>query len=286
MSESLVNAHEHAPNPLAEGPAQVAALEWNATLERDEPWRLAWRALLLDQRAFNTVVNSLGPLKKGFAVLLTILGIVLVARLIGWGLDYLTSPRLDSLQALVESFITGLPWYRTQVQQSPQFAVQFAQSYGLSWEAVRAALGIPTPTNQGIGIGALILNTLLVWLGYGTLAHWFARWLGGQGTWQETLGALALSYAPLLLLVVTAVPGAGAPLLLLFLLMLAGKHQAIKSAHHLAPGYTLAAVLLPYVAAVVLLLGLVLFGGALGLEQIPYIDTGIRALNVFNGLMR
>ena len=112
-------------------------------------------------------------------------------------------------------------------------------------------LGIPTPTNQGIGIGALVLDTLLAWFVFGTVAHWLARWFGGAGTWKQTLGAMALSYAPLLLLVVEAVPGASVPLTLLFLAMLVGKYQAIKSAHGLTPGYTLASVLLPYLIGVV-----------------------------------
>jgi hypothetical protein len=265
---------------------QLAPPFGEPVLDSAAPSRLAWRALLLDQRAYTTVVNQVNPLKKGFFTLLLILGIVLVARLLGWGLDYLTSPRLDSLQALVQNFIMGLPWYRTQAQQTPEFAAQFAQSYGLSWEGVRLALGIPTPANQGISIGALILNTLLVWLAFGTFAHWMARWFGGAGTWKKTLGAMALAYAPLLLLVVEAVPGAFVPLTLLFLAMLVGKYQAVKSAHHLLPGYALASVLLPYLIGLMLLLGLALFGGAFGLEQIPYFDTGMQTFNVFSGLVR
>jgi hypothetical protein len=252
-------------------------------LDSAAPRRLAWRALLLDQRAYTTVVNQLSPLKKGFITLLLILGIVLVARLIGWGLAYLTSPRLDSLQTLVQNFITGLPWYATQVRQSPEFAAQFAQSYGLSWEGVRYALGIPTPMNQGISIGSLLLDTLLAWLVFGTLAHWIARWFGGAGTWKQTLGAMALSYAPLLLLVVEAIPGAAVPLTLLFLAMLVGKYQAIKSAHRLTPGYTLASVLLPYVVGAALLLALALFGGAFGIEQIPYVDPIVQTLRALTG---
>lgn len=273
VTEPLVSVSDYQPAPPAAEPL----------LDTAAPRRLAWRALLLDQRAYTTVVNQLSPLKKGFFALLLILGIVLIARLVGWGLAYLTSPRLDSLEALVQNFITGLPWYTTQVQQSPEFAAQFAQSYALSWEGVRFALGIPTPANQGIAIGALILNTLLAWLVYGTLAHWIARWFGGTGTWKVTLGAMALSYAPLLLLVVEAIPGAAVPVTLLFLAMLVGKYQAIKSAHYLTPGYTLASVLLPYVVGGALLLALVLFGGAYGIEQIPYIDSIPQTSRMFIG---
>jgi hypothetical protein len=287
-SVTEVYATSVAPDaPLTPSPALVLPDQTEyPQLERTTPWFLAWRALLVDQRAYNTVVNHLSPFKRGFIALLTILGIVVVAKLIGWGLDYLTSPRLESLQTMVQTFIMGLPWYQAQVQQSPQFASEFAQSYGLSWEGVRYALGIPTPANQGVGIGTLVLNTLLAWLTFGTLAHWFARWFGGAGTWRQTLGAMALSYAPLLLLVVEAVPGALVPLSLLFLAMLIGKYLAVKSAHRLPNGYTAASVLLPYLVAAVLLAAVVLFGGALGLEQIPYFDSGVQAFDLFSSLWR
>jgi hypothetical protein len=190
------------------------------------------------------------------------------------------------MQALIQDFITGLPWYADQARQTPEFAAQFAQSYWLSWEGVRAALGIPTPSNVSINVGSVVLSTLMNWLAYGTLAHWMARWLGGTGTWKQTLGVVALSYAPLLLLVVEAIPGAAVPLSLLFLAMLVSKYLALKSAHHLTPGYTLASVLLPYVIAVVLVLALALFGAAFGLEQVPFINQGMQIFQVFSGSTR
>lgn len=290
MSQTLLSATngdaalvEQSDSGVAYLPPPPAA---EPLLEGAAPRRLAWRALLLDQRAYATVVKQPSPLKTGFLTLLLILGVVVVARLIGWGLGYLTSPRLDSMQTLLQNFITGLPWYQAQAQQSPQFVPQFTQSYWLSWEGVRLALGIPTPLNQGIAIGALVLDTLGAWLVFGTLAHWLARWFGGAGSWKQTLGAAALAYAPLLLLVVEAVPGAYVPLTLLFLAMLVGKYQAVKSAHGLAPGYTLAGILLPYLIGLVVLLALALFGGAFGVDQIPYIDTGIRTFSTFSGLLR
>ncbi len=288
MSETLVSARNGDAAIVQDVPAASYQLapDTEPGLDSATPRRLAWRALLLDQRAYTTVVTQASPLKTGFLTLLLILGVVVVARLIGWALGYLTSPRLDSLQTLLQNFITGLPWYQAQAQQSPQFVPQFTQSYWLSWEGVRLALGIPTPLNQGITIGALVLDTLGVWLVFATLAHWLARWFGGAGSWKQTLGAAALAYAPLLLLVVEAVPGAYVPLALLFLAMLVGKYQAIKSAHGLAPGYTLASILLPYLIGVVVLLALMLFGGAYGLDQIPYVDTGLRTFNMFSGLLR
>lgn len=276
MSQMLITASD--PELAAEQPEPV--------LKTTRPWSLAWRALVLDQRAYTTVATAGKPLKQGFLTLLFILAVVVLARLVGWATGYLTSPRLDSLQAIVRDFVTGLPWYAAQVRQVPEFAQQFAQGYWAGWEVLRAALGIPTPTNVGLYIGTLLLETLLFWFVYGTLAHWVARWLGGRGRWQASLGALGLAYAPLLLIVIEAVPGAIVPVSLLYLAMLAGKFQAIKSVHGFTPGYTLAAVFLPYLLAIVILLALLLFGAAFGIDQVPYADTSLGTFRTLSGLLR
>jgi hypothetical protein len=242
------------------------------------PLHLAWRALLLDERAYIAVAGHAKPLQRGFVALLWVLGIVLLARLIGFGFNWLTTPRLERIEELLRDFITGLPWYAEQVRQAPAFAAQFTQNYYLTWEGLRALLGIQTPTSMSVWVGVTLLDTLMLWLIYGTLAHWTARWLGGQARWSQTLGMLVLAYAPLLLTMIEMIHGAALPLGLLFLLMLIGKYQAIKSAHGLAPGYALAAVLLPYLLASLLLMAALLFGAALGLEQLPIFDQAVAAV--------
>lgn len=226
------------------------------------------------------------PWRKGALILLSVLGIVLLARLIGFGFNWLTTPRLERIEGLLQEFITGLPWYAEQVRLAPEFAAQFARNYFLTWEGLRALLGIQTPAGTALWAGVTVLDTLLAWLVYGTLAHWSARWLHGTGRWTQTTGALALAYAPLLLLTVELVPGAALPLSLLFLLMLVGKYQAIKAAHGLTPGYALAAVLLPYLLASLLLLAAAIFSAALGLEQIPYFDQVIETIRATFSLWR
>jgi hypothetical protein len=46
----------------------------------------------------------------------------------------------------------------------------------------------------------------------------------------------------------------------------------------LGPGGGLAAVLLPYLLGLILLIGLLIFAAALGLNQIPYVDEILRTL--------
>ena len=242
------------------------------------PLRLAWRALLLDEHAYDAVVGATRPLQRGFVALLWVLGIVLLGRLVGLGLNWLTSPQLGGIETQLREFITSLPWYADQVRQAPGFAAEFAQNYFLGWEGLRAVLGIQTPTSTGVWAGVTLLDTLLAWLFFGLLALWSARWMGGQGRWQQTLGAVALAYAPLLLTLIEVIPGAALPLSLLFLAMLVGKYQAIKVVHGLTSGYVLAVVLIPYLLSLLLLLGVSLFGGAYGLEQVPYINQAIETL--------
>lgn len=242
------------------------------------PLKLASHALLLDERAYASLAAHARPLRRGFVVLLWILGSLLLARLLGFGFNWLTTPRLERIEGLLREFVTGLPWYTDQVRQAPAFAAQFAQTYYFSWEGLRALLGIQTPASVSVWAGVTLLETLLAWLIYGTLAHWSARWVGGQARWSQTLGVLALAYAPLLLAVIEIIPGAALPLGLLFLLMLVGKYQAIKSTHGLSPGYALAAALLPYLLGSLLLLAALLFGAALGLEQLPFFDQAVATI--------
>jgi len=180
------------------------------------------------------------------------------------------------VQAILRDFITGLPWYSEQVRQSPAFAGEFGQQYFLIWEGLRALLGIQTPASTALWAGVTLLDTLLFWLFYGTLAHWTARWLGGAGRWTQTLGALALAYAPLLLLTIEMIPGARLPLGLLFLLMLAAKYLALKVTHGLGTPQTLFVLAAPYLVVAIVVALVALYGGAYGLEQIPYFSDALK----------
>ena len=113
------------------------------------------------------------------------------------------------------------------------------------------------------------MTTLIFWLVYAAFAQVLARWFGGEAGYKQLAGALALSYAPLLILVVELWPGATVPVTLMFPLLLVFKYLAIRRTHGLSPGYTLAATLGPYVIGLVILAAFSLFGAAIGLNSIP-----------------
>jgi len=238
-------------------------------VEHRSAWWLAVHALLLDDQAYAAVRDAVRPLRRGFVAMLVVWGVVLVARLVGMGLGYLTSPQLGRIEQIVRDFVVTLPWYTEQVRAAPTFAAQFGQGYVVGWEVLRMLLGLPTWSGTIGSITGMVLATLLAWFVYGVLAHWLARWFGGQARFGQTLGVLSLAYAPLLLLVIELVPGARVPTLLLFLALFVAKYQALKQAHGLTPGYTLAAVIGPFVIVFIILLGVILFGTAYGVEQAP-----------------
>jgi len=230
------------------------------------------RALLLDDDVYAEIAFGPGPLGRGFKHLLAILGVVVLGKVVGWLFSLLVMPRLGGVQTAIESFLSGMPWYANRVAQAPEYAQQFHQAYVLVWEGLRTLLGQPTPTSLISSILALIVTTLGAWLVYSALAQLLARWFGGEATFGQLAGTLALSYAPLLLLLVEIWPGAVVPVTLMFPLLLIFKYLAIRRTHGLSPAYTLATTLGPYVIGVVGLAFLSLFGLALGLNRIPIVS--------------
>ncbi len=244
---------------------------------------LAFRATLLDQRAFQVVNLDSDSFRRGSAALLFAVGMAALARLLGIALGVLTLPRIDIVQEQILRGITGTAYYAELVQQSPEFAAQFAAGYASVWEVISLVGGYPSYSGL---ISALIslLFLLGTWLAYGTAVHLVARWFGTQVEYKRTLGVMALAYTPILLTVVEAIPGASVPLALVFTLMLIGKFLAIKTLYQMGPGQNLAILALPYVIGLVLLIGLLLFAAALGLSQFPIIDDFLRTLRFARGV--
>ena len=237
---------------------------------------LLGRALLFSTEPYATVRDGDHPGRRGFVIVLVVVAIVALAQLIAYWLGWLTAPRLDSLQGLLYSTVTGWPWYAQQVKQDPTFATQFQQGYMAGWEALRILLGYPTLTATISVDVSLIVTTFGNWFLFSLLAHWTARWFGSQARFGQTLGTVALAYAPLLLLVIQIVPGATVPLSLLFLLLLATKYLALKSTHGLGTPQTLFVLAAPYLIVALVVVLVALYGGAYGLEQIPYVNDAIK----------
>jgi len=243
---------------------------------------LAREALLLNEDAYAVVRDSSSSLWRGFAALLWIFLIVLVSRVLALIFGLLTTPRWDILQEQFYTQLTNLGFYQAQAQQSPEFVNQFRWGYTGLWEGLRLLGGYPSVTGTVALIVSMLIYLLVGWLIYGLVVHVLARWLGGQASLGQTLGALALAYAPLLLTVIVIVPGARVPAFLIFLLIFVTRFQAIKTVHGLTPGYSLTALTAPYLISLVLLVGLVMFGLAYGAAQIPYLEPFLQIWRIFS----
>jgi ABC-type multidrug transport system permease subunit len=269
-------------------PEQEKAIEKLNAQEYDDlttagPAMLAWRSTWLDQRAYAAVNHDWRPLRRGITVLAVALAIAAIARLIGTGLGILTSPQIDVLQDQIFNALSGTAYIESLAAQSPEFAAQFAAGYTALWELIRLLGGYPSYTGLA---GALIglLFTFGSWLTYASLAFVVGRWLGAEASYGRTLGVFALAYTPVMLTVVEAVPGAYVAWSLIFLLILVAKFLAAREVFQLGPGGGLAAVLLPYLLGLILLIGLLIFAAALGLNQVPYLDEILRTLRFTGGI--
>lgn len=267
---------------------QDKALEKSSLQEVDDlatagPAKLAWRSTWLDQRAYHVVNHDWRPLRRGMTALAVALGIAAIARLIGTGLGILTSPQIDVLQDQLLNALSGTAYFQSLAAQSPNFAAQFAAGYAALWELIRLLGGYPSYTGL---TGALIglLFTFSSWLTYGTLAYAVGRWLGAEATYDRTLGVFALAYTPVMITVIVAIPGAYVAGSLIFLLILVAKFLAAREVFELGPGGGLAAVLLPYLIGLILLVGVLIFAAALGLNQVPYLDEILRTMRFTGGL--
>jgi len=264
------------------GVRAVASLSARRADDSTSALGLTREALLLNEDAYAAVRDSSSPLWRGFAALLWILLIALVARGLALLFGLLTSPRLDVLQSQIYEALTNLGFYQAQAQQSSDFAEQFRLGYLGLWQALRLLGGYPSAAGTASIAISLLIYLLLGWLVYGLVVHVIARWLGGRASLGQTLGALALAYAPLLLTAIVIVPGARVPASLVFLLILVTRFQAIKTVHRLTPGYSLVALLTPYLISLVLLIGVILFVLAYGAAQIPYLEPFLQGWRLFS----
>lgn len=246
------------------------------SVEQPGLFALFGRTLLFGSTPYDSVRDHKTPGRRGLVIILTIIGLVVLAQLIAYWLGSLTAPRLGSLQNLLYNAAVDLPWYAEQTRLDPAFAAQFQQGYIAGWEGLRIVLGYPTVTATASTIVVLIVATLANWLIFSLLAHWTARWYGSRARIGQTLGVVALAYTPLLLRLIEMVPGAVVPFSLLFMLMLATKYLALKRVHGLGPVSTLFVLLAPYVVVAVVSALATLNGGAYAVEQSPYFQQAVQ----------
>ncbi|MGC8781652.1 MAG: Yip1 family protein [Anaerolineae bacterium] len=206
---------------------------------------LVFRALGLDSEAYDRLRDDDNPFVEGLFLIVLIGVLAALLSLIGQVVAWAGTPSMSAVKELIWQTLPTMSWW-SQVAGDSEFMAQFKQLYDLGWQIFPRLFGAPDPTAAALNILLWPLGMLLSWLVYGTLAHIFARLLGGVGRYGQTLGVLALSYAPLLVHGLGFVPyfTVGAALNTWQLIC---RYKAIRSAGQLSWGRAFWATVLPFV---------------------------------------
>lgn len=247
----------------------------------ERPLPMIREGLLLNERAYDVMRNHPSPMRHGFTILGYITVLLLIALVFGLLLAYLTMPQFDILSQRIYDGITQFTWFSRLSTRNPDFATQFQAAYISIWQLIRIYTGYPSLAGAGLSVMVILLSLFGSWLGYGSFAHLFARWFGGQASLRQFLGPLALSYAPMALRGLAFIPGLEVAGIVIFLLMLVTKFIAVRRTYGLTPGYGLAVVIAPYIVGLLLGLVLIVLLIGVGLGQIPYLDPIIRLIQIW-----
>lgn len=203
------------------------------------------KALVFEAEPFVTMVDDDNPWTEGLFLTVCIGAAVGLAQLIG---GLLTSASLPPAAALEETLVRG--WAELQ----PLLGIGAGISDELvrqNWQSIAPYVGY-SGWWRLLSLFIFPLLLTLHWLLYGLVTHTVARWLGGEGTLNETLGATALVSAPFVLLLLTIVPFASPSWLLMLAWGLLIAYRAVEVAHELPWRRSALVAVVPLLVALVL----------------------------------
>jgi hypothetical protein len=158
--------------------------------------RLGWRALLLQEDAYEEMRTTANPVLKGLIFIVVVGLVIALLNLVGAALQWASTPDLTQIKNIVLIYLKEMPWWGEVVRAAPNFPAEFQRSYDLGWQIFPRLFGAPDIGGAALAIITTPLGLVIRWLIYGLLAYLFAHWLGGIGDLSETLGVLALAVAP------------------------------------------------------------------------------------------
>jgi hypothetical protein len=219
-------------------------------------WGLVWRALFLDDAAYEAMRDDDNPYIEGLLLVVLIGAGTALLNLIGQLIHWASVPSVAGIQAAVLQTLKTMDWW-SSIANNPQAIAQFNYYWDLGWRFLPALFGAPSPARAAFDILLWPILAVLSWLIYGLLAFGFARLLHGAGTLNQTLGTTALAAAPLMLRGLGFIPflTIGG---VLSTWQLICRYKAIQRAHRLSWQRAMWATVLPF--AVYLVFWLVVGG--------------------------
>ena len=217
---------------------------------------LVARALVFDEEAFEVMVGDDNPVLEG-ATMTAAVGI-LAGGALALG-SVLTAATLPAPTLILTTLLQGWQQLATTVAIPPEVVTR---AITLMWEFSTVASGYAGGLSHLLPLVVAPAVMLAWWLFFGFVAFGAARSVGGAGTLAGTMGATALIAAPGALLLFSMVPFAGVSFVLIGVWSLLIGYRAVAVAHNLPWQKAIVAVLIPYAAALVILLLLALTFGA------------------------
>jgi hypothetical protein len=229
--------------------------------------RLGWKAMLFKEDAYEEMRTTDNPVVKGLILILIVGVVIALFAFVGDVLEWATIPDLGEIKDTVYFYLTQMPWWKLAAEE-PMFVEEFERWYDFGW-----SIGMMASPSVGSAFANIIttpIGLLIRWLVYGLLAYLFARWLGGEASFTETLGVLALAVAPQVLNLITIIPYVTLGNLVAVWGILCA-YVGLKTAHKLSWGKALGATLLPFI----LVLGVLVLASCLATAIIAALAGGV-----------
>ena len=166
--------------------------------------RMALDALLLRDSAYSEMRDSNKPFIRGM-IFVAILGVAIaLASIMGLLLKWAVAPNLSAIKETIWEHIIKMPWNEGSSGQAASVLESIRDEYEYGWRIVN--FFAPNPWRSAMALISTPLGLLVGWLTYGLLAHLYSRLLGGEGTFAQTYGCVALATSAQALRLASLVP--------------------------------------------------------------------------------
>jgi hypothetical protein len=203
---------------------------------------LIGKALVLEADPFEAMVDDDEPWVEGLVLVVTIGLLVAVAQIIG---GLLLTATLPPAEAMLNAILTGWREFNARLFLMADAAAGEA-AIRLLWSWLQVATGYDSGWARLFALIVTPLGLIFQWVVASLLVFALARALGGRGTLNQTLGAVALIVAPQVLLLLQVIPFVAVSGLLLGTWGLLILYRAVEVAHDLSWERAAVVALTPY----------------------------------------
>jgi hypothetical protein len=190
---------------------------------------LLGKALVLEAQPFEIMVDDDEPWLEGLVMIMTLGVLVGLARLVG---GLLLTASLPPAPAVYQALVNGWQQFNARwalVADANEAEAMLRQV----WTLLTVVVGYGGGWSRLLTLVVTPLGFLIQWAVVSLIVYAMARALGGNGTFNQTLGATALIVAPNALLLLTAIPFVTVSALLLNTWGTLILYRAVEVAHDL-----------------------------------------------------